>query len=61
LHLADAEERGADNGDDDGRDERKGSFVCRRTIGPLVGAEGVEDADDGAADSETDEEADARA
>ena len=57
LHLADAQEGGADDGDDDARYEGKGSFVHQLAAVPLVGTSGVEGADDCRPDDETYKEA----
>lgn len=61
LHLTDAQERGANDGNDNGRDEREGSLPRSLASTPFVSAEGVEDADYGTADDETYEEAETRA
>lgn len=49
LHLADAEQGGADDGDDDGGNEGEGAFVVLLRVLPAVDADGVEGADDGGA------------
>lgn len=57
LHLGDAEEGDAHDGDDDGSKEGKGALVVETVLGPGLAADGVEDGNDGGGDDEADEEA----
>lgn len=50
LHLADAQQGDAHDGDDEGGEEREGALVVVLVGGPGVAAVDVEDADDGAGD-----------
>lgn len=57
LHLADAEQRGADDGNDDCGHQVEGAFVVVLGFAPDVAAEAVEGAYDGAADGQAEQEA----
>lgn len=58
LQLRDAQQRGAQDRDDDGGEEPEGALPVVLGRGPGVAAEAVEGADQAAADDEADDEAD---
>lgn len=61
LHLADAQQGGADDGDDEGGEKGEGALVVELRVLPVVDADGVKGANDGGANNQADGEAKADA
>lgn len=56
LHLADAEQGGSQNRDNDGGDDGEGPFIVQLAVRPVVYTNGIEGAYDGGGYYQTDEE-----